>query len=304
MRWRRRRRQRVIIIRHGKTRHNELGLFTGWEDAELAVAGRAEAIAAGQLLARHGIAVDVVYTSWLSRAIETAWLVLAELDAMHTPIYKTWRLNERMYGALTGLSKKKTKAQYGETQFKKWRRGYDCRPPPVDSFSSLYPGNARRYVRHVKDVPFDLRESLVRSFALGKPTLCRALPRTESLRDCMERTIPYWTGVIEAEAIESGRSVLVASSENAIRGLLMHLLGIPSGRIAEIEIPTGLPLVFDPESCRLSLLEGSVDAHNFGKGGAELLFGCIPADEDAPPPQPRRRRRWRRRAQALRWGRD
>jgi len=264
--------QHVVIIRHGKTEHNKLGLFTGWEDAPLAKEGRAEATAAGQMLKRHGIAFDVVYSSWLSRAIETAWLVLTELDSLWVPVHKSWRLNERMYGALTGLSKKKTRAQYGDAQFKKWRRGYDTKPPAVDSFSPHYPGNDQRYVNNVIDVRVSLSETVVRAFAQRRLQLHRKLPRTESLKDCMDRTIPYWVNTIEREAIAKGKSVLVASSENAIRGLLMHLFAIPPERISEVEIPTGLPLVYDIEGNCLRLLEGEASDYNFGKGGAELLF--------------------------------
>jgi 2,3-bisphosphoglycerate-dependent phosphoglycerate mutase len=265
-----------VIIRHGKTVHNKLGLFTGWEDAPLAMEGRGEATAAGQMLRRHGFTFDVVYTSWLERAIETAWLVLTELDEIWLPVHKSWRLNERMYGSLTGLSKKRTKAQYGAEMFMKWRRSYHTRPPSVDSFSPLYPGNDERYVRYVQDLPISLRETLVRSIARGRPSLHRKLPRTESLRDCMARTIPYWTNSIEKRAISKGKSVLIASSENAIRGLLMHLLGIEPTRISEVEIPTGLPLVVDLELGKLRLLEGTPADYNFGKSGAELLFDEMP----------------------------
>jgi len=189
------------------------------------------------------------------------------------PVHKSWRLNERMYGALTGLSKKKTRAKYGEEQFNMWRRSYDTKPPPVDSFSPHYPGNDRRYVQEIRDVRVSLSETLVRSFALRRLSVHRKLPRTESLKDCMERTIPYWVHSIEREAIGQGKSVLVASSENAIRGLLMHLFDIPPTRISEIEIPTGLPMVYDARANCLRLLEGEPSDYNFGKGGAELLFG-------------------------------
>jgi len=270
----------VVIIRHGKTEHNKLGLFTGWEDASLAPEGRKEATEAGQLLAAHGFSFDVVYTSWLSRAIETAWLVLAEIDCLWTPIHKSWRLNERMYGALTGLSKKRTRAQYGEKQFKLWRRSFDTAPPRVDSFSPHYPGNDQRYVQNVLDVRISLKETLVRSLAMGRLCIHRKLPRSESLKDCMERTIPYYVDVIEPAAIKAGKSVLISSSENAIRGLFMHLLSIPPERIAEIEIPNGLPMVYDVVEKRLRLLEGDPSQHNFGKG-AELLFGRMRPDGSA-----------------------
>jgi len=221
-----------------------------------------------------------VYTSWLSRAIETAWLVLVELDAMHLPVHKSWRLNERMYGALTGLSKKKTRTVYGDTQFKKWRRSYNTKPPPVSSFSPHYPGNDQRYVDNVVDVRISAKETLIRSLERGRLIIHRKLPRTESLKDCMERTIPYWINNIEGNAIAKGKSVLIASSENAIRGLLMHLLNIPTDQISNIEIPTGLPLVYDMRYKCLKLLDGDFRDYNFGKAGELLFTACeIPDDE-------------------------
>ena len=263
-----RRPQHVVIIRHGKTEHNKLGLFTGWEDVSLATEGRAEATNAGRMLARHGISFDVVYTSWLSRAIETAWLVLVELDAMWLPIHKSWRLNERMYGALTGLSKKKTRTVYGDVQFKKWRRSYNTRPPAVSSFSGNYPGNDQRYVDNIIDVRFSAKESLIRSLESGRVRVHRKLPRTESLKDCMDRTIPYWVNSIEGEAIKQGKSVLIASSENAIRGLLMHLLKIPKSEIVNIEVRFALRCFFTP------FLASPLASH--------LPFFCMHADPDRP----------------------
>jgi len=263
--------QYVVIIRHGKTENNKLGIFTGWEDVELAAEGREEALRAGALLAQNGVQFDVVYTSWLSRAIETAFLVLCELDQMWLPIHKSWRLNERMYGALTGLSKKKTRSQYGAEQFQKWRRSYDTKPPAVSSFSQHYPGNDQRYVTNIHDVRISSKETLIRSLEAGKLMVHRKLPRSESLKDCMDRTIPYWSDTIVPNAIAAGKNVLVASSENAIRGLLMHLFNIPPERISEIEIPTGLPLVYDVRYRCLRLLEGDFSTYNFGKSG-ELLF--------------------------------
>jgi len=275
-----RKQQHVVIIRHGKTGHNKLGLFTGWEDVALADQGREEAKRAGRMLREHGIQFDVVYTSWLQRAIETAWLVLVELDAMWLPIHKSWRLNERMYGALTGLSKKMTRTLYGEVQFKKWRRSYNTKPPPVSSFSQHYPGNDQRYVDNILDVRYSAKETLIRSLERGRVRIHRKLPRTESLKDCMDRTVPYFVNNIEANAIAKGKSVLIASSENAIRGLLMHLLEIPKEQIVNIEIPTGLPLVYDLRHKCLKLLEGDFTDYNFGKA-AELLFTecAIPDDE-------------------------
>jgi len=163
---------------------------------------------------------------------------------------------------------------------------YDTPPPPADSFSSHYPGNDARYVRNVKDLPLSFRESLVRSLAAGRVCLHRRLPRTESLKDCMDRTIPYWVQTIKPEAIDAGKSVLISSSENAIRGLFMHLLDIPPERISEVEIPNGLPMVYDVEENRLRLLEGNVSDYNFGKGGAELLFGIEAPETGERVPQP------------------
>jgi 2,3-bisphosphoglycerate-dependent phosphoglycerate mutase len=266
----------IVIIRHGKTEHNKLGLFTGWEDVPLAKVCRVlachvhvnnfgqvlafhvsqltsinillllkdgveEAREAGRLLKLHGFEFDVVYTSWLSRAIETAWHVIDELDSLWLPIVKTWRLNERMYGRLTGLSKKMVKQRHGEEQFKAWRRGYKTAPPKVSSFSQHYPGNDLRYQKYLKDLRFSARESVIRSIEKGKPTAHRKLPKAESLKDCMDRTVPFFTERIVPEAIDQGKRVLISSSENAIRGLLMHLCNIPEEQITGLEIPNGLP---------------------------------------------------------------
>jgi len=259
-----------VIIRHGKTDNNILGRFTGWDDVNLATQGRQEAKRAGQLLAKHKVAFDVVHTSWLTRAIHTAWHVLSEMDAPWLPIKKSWRLNERMYGSLTSRSKRATRTQYGEARFKAWRRGYDTKPPRVSSFSKFYPGNDRRYTENVVDLPISLRGSLMRSLEEGRVVVHRNFPRTESLKDCMARTIPYWEKEILPDVV-AGKSVLVASSENAIRGILMHLFDLPKEKIVEIEIPTGLPMVVDFEHGCLRLLEGEAADYDFGKSG-ELLF--------------------------------
>jgi 2,3-bisphosphoglycerate-dependent phosphoglycerate mutase len=223
----------------------------------------------------HGIEFDVVYTSWLSRAIETGWLVLNELDSLWLPIHKTWRLNERMYGALTGLSKKMIGQRHGQSQLKLWRRSYATRPPRTSSFAASYPGNDDRYCKYVKDIRYSVFESVIRSLAHGKVELHRKFPYTESLQDCMERTIPYLTNVIMPDSVSKGRKVLIASSENAIRGLLMHLLDIPTDVIHQVEIPTGLPLVFDLNSRCLKLLDDGTEdllsRYDFG-AAPELLF--------------------------------
>jgi len=267
----------LVLIRHGKTENNKLGIFTGWDDAALAPEGRLEAKKAGKLLKLHGIEFDVVYTSWLSRAIETAWTVLDELDLLWLPIIKSWRLNERMYGQLTGMSKKMIAEKFGSAQFKKWRRGFDTQPPPVNSFSQYYPGNDDRYSNFVVDVRYSFSESLVRSFATGSLTLHRKFPKTESLKDCMARTIPYYTNVIVPKSIKNGERVLIASSENAIRGLLMHLCDIPRDRISEVEIPTGLPMVYSfKRRCIRLLDDGQMPTEPGADPLARFNFGTSP----------------------------
>ena len=168
-----------------------------------------------------------------------------------------------VYGALTGLSKSMIKEIYGDKQFKQWRRSYTTRPPATSSFSSVYPGNDDRYVKNVQDVRFSIFESLIRSISHGKLELHRKFPKTESLKDCMSRTIPYYTDIIVPNSIEKGKSVLISSSENAIRGLLMYLCGIPEDKINEVAIPTtGLPLVYNFEKRCIQLLDDGKEREN------------------------------------------
>jgi len=275
----------IVIIRHGKTQHNKLGLFTGWEDAPLADEGIEEAMLAGRNLKKHGFEFDVVYTSWLSRALETAWYVMDEMDCLWLPIVKTWRLNERMYGELTGLSKQMVKQRHGEKQFKAWRRGFDVRPPKVSSFSQNYPGNDPRY-RFIRDVRYSVKESAIRSIEKGKPVLVRKLPKTESLKDCMERTIPYFVERIAKDAIDQNKRVLISSSENAIRGLLMHLCDIPESEITGLEIPNGLPLIYDLQSKCVKLLDDGtgrdpLEVYSFGPAAKYLFRPCQNEDGSA-----------------------
>mmetsp|Transcript_2822 Transcript_2822/g.3749 ORF Transcript_2822/g.3749 Transcript_2822/m.3749 type:complete len:928 (+) Transcript_2822:263-3046(+) len=272
----------VVLIRHGKTEHNKLGLFTGWEDAPLAREGKVEARQAGKLLKAHGFEFDVVYTSWLSRAIETAWLVMEEMDCTWLPIIKTWRLNERMYGALTGKSKAMVEQKYGAKQFKAWRRGYTVRPPKVSSFSVDYPGNDIRY-KHLSDIRISISETIMRSFDSGNVSLYRKLPKAESLKDCMDRTIPYYTQQIAPQAINHGKRVLISSSENAIRGLLMTLCDIPEEKISELEIPNGIPIIYDLKSRCIKLLddgsgEDPLEMYNFGNAASYLFRPCVNED--------------------------
>jgi 2,3-bisphosphoglycerate-dependent phosphoglycerate mutase len=261
----------LVIIRHGKTGYNKLKLFTGWEDVPLAPEGHLEAEKGGKLLFQHGFKLDMVFTSWLSRAIETAWHVMDNIGDTWIPVVKTWRLNERMYGDLEGLSKQMTKQRYGEAQFKQWRRGYDTPPPAASPFSPSYPGNDDRYRKYVTDLPISFRQSFIRSIAHGRLELHRRLPQSESLKDCMSRTIPYYTDHIVPEAIDKGKNVMIASSENAIRGLLMYLLDIPSDQISGLEIPTGVPLIFDMKGKCLKLLDDGLEPSPYER----LKFGKL-----------------------------
>lgn len=187
-----------------------------------------------------------------------------------------------MYGRLTGKSKRMISQKYGENQLKLWRRGYSVRPPPVSSFCLEYPGNDVRY-RNLHDVRYSFTESIMRSIDSRRVMLHRKLPKTESLKDCMNRVIPYYH-VIKTEAIDKGKSVLIASSENAIRGLLKYLCDIPEEKIAELEIPNGLPLVYDFPSKTVKLLDDNsginpLVKYNFGDAGPYLFPQCVSEEE-------------------------
>lgn len=189
-----------------------------------------------------------------------------------------------MYGSLTGLSKKMVAQRHGEEQFKAWRRGYKVRPPSVSSFSVHYPGNDERYTKFLDDVRFSVSESIIRTIERKKISLHRKLPKSESLYDCMARTIPFYKEAIYPEAIAQGKRVLISSSENAIRGLLMHLCEIPEERVTELEIPNGLPLIYDLESKCLKLLDDGtgqdpLEKYNFGKAGKYLFQNCQDPEE-------------------------
>lgn len=191
-----------------------------------------------------------------------------------------------MYGELTGMSKKMVKQKHGDEQFMAWRRGYKTRPPAVSSFSQHYPGNDVRYVKYLNDAGWSKRESVIRSIEKGEISFHRKFPKSESLKDCMDRTIPFFTKRITPEAIEPGKRVLISSSENAIRGLLMHLCEIPPEKITDLEIPNGLPLVFDLKSKCLKLLDDGtgrdpLKVHSFGKAASYLFRPCT--GEDGTP---------------------
>lgn len=274
----------VVFIRHGRTPHNNLGLFTGWEDPPLAPDGVEDAKNAGKLLKLHGFEFDVVYTSWLTRAIETAWYAMDELDEPWLPMVKSWRLNERMYGALTGKSKQMIANEYGEDQLKKWRRGFKIQPPPVSSYSLSYPGNDYKRTKYVKDLRISVMESINRSIEAKQIQIHRKFPKSESLWDCMQRSIPFYTQRIVPEAVNEGKRVLITSHENAIRGILMHLCEIPEEAMSQLHLPNGLPLVYNVKRKCITLLDdGSgkdpMEAHDFGPA-AQYLFRPCELDDD------------------------
>jgi 2,3-bisphosphoglycerate-dependent phosphoglycerate mutase len=212
----------LIMIRHGESEWNDKGLFTGWVDARLSDRGKAEAARAGEQLTGAGLRPGVVHTSLLSRAIETANIALDAADLGWLPVQRSWRLNERHYGALQGKDKAQTRAQYGDEQFMLWRRSYDVPPPPVADDDPLSQAGDPRYAL----LPDEL------------------LPRTECLRDVVQRMLPYWYDAIIPD-LAAGRVPLVVAHGNSLRALVKHLDGISDADIAELNIPTGMPLVYE-----------------------------------------------------------
>ncbi len=208
----------LVTLRHGESTWNALSLFTGWHDVPLTEKGTAEASAAGVTLRDAGASFDVVHTSLLTRAVMTAHLTLDALGQVWMPVQRSWRLNERHYGALQGLDKKATTALHGEAQTKLWRRSYDTPPPPVESDSPEHPVNDRRYRLLPPDV----------------------LPGSECLKDVVARVLPYWYDVIVPQ-LQAGWEVLVVAHGNSLRALAKHLEGISDDDIAELNIPTGAP---------------------------------------------------------------
>src|SRR6185295_6540927 len=213
---------RLMLLRHGESDWNRENRFTGWTDVDLSDKGRAEAVAAGKLLKAEGFTFDHCYTSVLKRAIRTLALVLDEMDQLWLPVERSWRLNERHYGALQGLNKAETAAKFGEDQVKIWRRSYDVPPPPLDPSDPRYP-------------KFDLRYQGVD---------VAELPAAESLKDTLQRVLPYWHSRIAPE-LRAGRNVMVAAHGNSLRAMVKMLDRISDAAIVELNIPTGVPLLYD-----------------------------------------------------------
>jgi 2,3-bisphosphoglycerate-dependent phosphoglycerate mutase len=216
--------KQVVMIRHGESEWNKENRFTGWTDVKLSEKGIQEAIEGGRVLKREGYLFDIAYTSVLSRAIKTLWLVLEEMDLMWIPVYRDWRLNERHYGALQGLDKAETAQQRGVELVTQWRRSYDIRPPALTPDDPRHPGNDPRYAGLHPD----------------------ELPLTECLKDTVDRCLPYAQETIAPE-IQSGKRVLIVAHGNSLRGLVKHVDRIPDDKIAAVNIPTGIPLVYELE---------------------------------------------------------
>jgi 2,3-bisphosphoglycerate-dependent phosphoglycerate mutase len=212
----------VVLLRHGESDWNAKGLFTGWVDVGLSATGTAEAQRGGTMLAESGLRPDVVYTSVLTRAIQTANIALEAAGLLWLPVHRSWRLNERHYGALQGKDKAQTRQQYGDEQFMLWRRSYDVPPPPLADDDPMSQAGDPRYAL----LPPDLR------------------PRTECLKDVVVRMLPYWEDAI-IPALAAGRTALIVAHGNSLRALVKHLDGIGDAEIAGLNIPTGIPLVYE-----------------------------------------------------------
>ncbi len=213
---------KLVLLRHGQSTWNLENRFTGWTDVDLSPQGIEEAHEAARLLTEGGYTFDVAYTSLLKRAIRTLWLVMDDMDLMWLPVIRSWRLNERHYGALQGLDKAETAARYGDEQVKVWRRSYATPPPPLTPDDQRWPGWDRRYA----DLP---------------PS---ELPLAESLADTVARFLPYWHGTIVPD-LRAGKRVLIAAHGNSLRALVKHLDGVSEEEIVELNIPTGIPLVYE-----------------------------------------------------------
>ncbi|MBW1990408.1 MAG: 2,3-diphosphoglycerate-dependent phosphoglycerate mutase [Deltaproteobacteria bacterium] len=213
---------KLVLLRHGESLWNKENLFTGWTDVGLTEKGAAEALGAGKALIEEGFSFDVAYTSVLKRAIKTLWIVLEEMDLMWIDVFRSWRLNERHYGALQGLNKAETARRHGMEQVQIWRRSYDVRPPELELSDERHPAHDPRY------------KNLDRSF----------LPASECLKDTVERFLPYWKETI-APQIQQGRKVIIAAHGNSLRALVKYLDNIGDEDIVGLNIPTGVPLVYE-----------------------------------------------------------
>ncbi len=213
---------KIVLLRHGESIWNKMNYFTGWTDVDLSEKGIQEAHKAGKTMKDAGYEFDVAYTSVLKRAIKTLNIALEEMDELWIPVHKSWRLNERHYGDLQGLNKAETSKKLGQETVHKWRRSYDVRPPELDVSDKRYPGNERRYA--------DLSE--------------QELPKTECLKDTLERCLPYWKETI-VPMIKTGKQIIIAAHGNSLRAIVKYLDNISEEEITSLNIPTGIPLVYE-----------------------------------------------------------
>ena len=213
---------KLVLIRHGESAWNLENRFTGWKDVDLSPKGIEEAKAAGKILKEMNLVFDVAYTSYLKRAIKTLNIVLEEMDELYIPVHKSWRLNERHYGALQGLNKAETAKKYGDEQVHIWRRSFDIAPPSIDKDSEYYPKSDRRYA--------DLPDS--------------EIPLGESLKDTIARVLPYWHSDI-SKSLQEGKNVIVAAHGNSLRALIKYLLNISNEDILNLNLVTGKPMIFE-----------------------------------------------------------
>lgn len=213
---------KIVLLRHGESTWNKENRFTGWTDVDLSDKGREEALKAGEVLKKEGFIFDVAFTSVLKRAIRTLWIALERLDLMWIPVNNSWRLNERHYGALQGLNKAEMAQKFGEEQVLIWRRSYDIRPPELAESDERFPGRDPRY----KDLD------------------SRDIPHTECLKDTVERFLPYWHETI-APTVKTGKKVIIAAHGNSLRALVKYLDNVSNEEIVQLNIPTGIPLVYE-----------------------------------------------------------
>ena len=214
--------KKIVLLRHGESVWNKENRFTGWTDVDLSEKGLEEAHKAGTTLKKEGFVFDTAFTSVLKRAIRTLWITLDEMDSMWIPVYNSWRLNERHYGSLQGLNKSEMAAKYGEEQVLVWRRSYDIQPPKLEESDPRFPGKDPRYAGLAK----------------------KDIPSTECLKDTVARFLPYWQETI-APVIKEGKRVVIAAHGNSLRALVKYLDNISDGEIVKLNIPTGIPLVYE-----------------------------------------------------------
>lgn len=237
---------KLVLLRHGESVWNQENRFTGWTDVDLSEKGRAEAKAAGQLMKQAGFRFDLAFTSVLKRAIRTLWIAQDEMDLLWIPVQKSWRLNERHYGALQGLNKSETAAKYGDEQVHIWRRSYDVLPPLLEPSDERHPAHDPRY-RGEKN-----------------------LPAGEALEQCVNRMLPYWNDTI-APAVKSGQSVIVAAHGNSLRALVKHLDGMTNDEIMGLNIPTGIPLVYELDASLKPLKHYYLGDEKAAQAAAEVV---------------------------------